>query len=485
MIAMIDWLPSCPELAGIKALNLTTDSREVTRGSIFVAMKIESYARDGHDFIDAAIENGAVAVLCERPVKTAQSRVPVCVVENLKSQLGELAHRFYGSLTEKLQMIGITGTNGKTSTCQYIAQSLDYLGKRCGIIGTNGQGLWGQLTETLNTTPDVIRLHSEIARQYQQGAEYCAMEVSSHGLDQGRVDGICFSTAVFTNLSRDHLDYHKTMEAYGNAKWRLMTWPGLKNAVVNLDDAWVQGHLDLIEAEHVYTFSLEQKADFQVVDVRTHEAGIDATIKTANGSVDLNLRLLGRFNLSNALAAFAVLMAEGIPLNTAARIISNCSPVKGRMEMIRLPYAPTVVVDHAHTPDALENALQACRDHVNGRLGVIFGCGGDRDNGKRPEMARIAEQHADFVVVTDDNPRTESSEQIIADICQGFAEPERHAVIPVRDQAIFTTLEKAEPGDVILIAGKGHENYQEINGVKHPFSDQEAVYNWQETQDVD
>ncbi|TCS41721.1 UDP-N-acetylmuramoyl-L-alanyl-D-glutamate--2,6-diaminopimelate ligase [Reinekea marinisedimentorum] len=485
MIAMIDWLPSCPELAGVKALNLTTDSREVTRGSIFIALKIESYARDGHDFIESAIENGAVAILCERPVKVANNRVPVCVVEDLKAKLGTLAHRFYGSLTEELRMIGITGTNGKTSTCQYIAQSLDFLGKRCGIIGTNGQGLWGQLTETLNTTPDVIRLHSEIARQKQQGAEYCAMEVSSHGLDQGRVDGIAFSTAVFTNLSRDHLDYHKTMEAYGNAKWLLMQWPGLKNAVVNLDDAWVQDHIGSIKAENIFTFSLEQEADFQVVKMRSHQAGIDATVKTAEGTVDLNLRLLGRFNLSNALAAFAVLMAEGIPLNTAARIISNCSPVKGRMEMIRLPYGPAVVVDHAHTPDALEKALQACRDHVSGRLGVIFGCGGDRDAGKRPEMARIAEQHADFVVVTDDNPRTESSAQIIDDICKGFAHPERHTVIPARDEAIAATLDSASSDDVILIAGKGHENYQEINGVKHSFSDQETVYSWQEAQDVD
>ncbi|TXR51993.1 UDP-N-acetylmuramoyl-L-alanyl-D-glutamate--2,6-diaminopimelate ligase [Reinekea thalattae] len=486
MIAMMDWLPEYPELAGVKAIQLTTDSREVTKGSIFIALNIESYARDGHDFIESAIDQGAVAVLCERALKTAiNTAVPICVVADLKQRLGDLAHRFYGSASEKLSMIGVTGTNGKTSTCQYIAQSLDYLGKRCGVIGTNGQGLWGQLTDTLNTTPDIIRLHSEITRQQQQGAEYCAMEVSSHGLDQGRVDGIQFSTAVFTNLSRDHLDYHKTMQAYGDAKWQLMSWPKLKNAVVNLDDEWVQQHLDSIKAEHTYTFSLSKPADFQVTEMRSHTAGIDATVKTAEGSVNLNLRLLGSFNLSNALAAFAVLMAEGIPLNTAARVISNCAPVKGRMEMIRLPYAPTVVVDHAHTPDALANALTACRDHVDGRLGVIFGCGGDRDKGKRPEMAKIAEQYADFVVVTDDNPRTEQSNEIINDICQGFNQPQAHSIIPDRAEAITQTLDSCGEHDVLLIAGKGHESYQEIDGIKHPFSDQEVVRNWQESHDVD
>ncbi len=483
MISMLDWLPSCTQLAGVKAIDLTVDSREVTKGSIFIALK--GFTADGHDFIEDAISNGAVAVLCERQISHVKSEVPVCVVEGLKEKLGELSHLFYGAVASAMKVIGITGTNGKTSTCQYIAQSMDYLGKRCGIIGTNGQGLWGQLTQTLNTTPDVIRLHNELSRQKQQGADYCAMEVSSHGLDQGRVTGVQFSTAVFTNLSRDHLDYHKTMEAYGDAKWKLMQWPNLKNAVVNLDDAWAQTHLDSIIAERIYTYGIDQLADIHATNIRTHEAGIDATVNTPDGSVELNLRLFGRFNLSNALAAFAVLLAEGVPLNTAARIISNCSPVKGRMEMIRLKYAPVVVVDYAHTPDALAKALQACRDHVNGRLGVIFGCGGDRDGGKRPQMAKVAEQYADFVVVTDDNPRTEESQQIIADICDGFENIKDKVIIAARDMAITQTLDSCETNDVILIAGKGHEDYQEIDGVKHPFSDQEAVFNWQENRDVD
>jgi len=483
MISMMDWLPDCPDLAGVRAIDITLDSREVTRGSIFIALK--GYSVDGHDYIASALNNGAVAILCERSVAITKSAVPICVIENLKEKLGGLSHEFYGSVTDQMKMVGITGTNGKTSTCQYIAQSLDFLGKRCGIIGTNGQGLWGQLTETLNTTPDVIRLHAELARQSNQGAEYCAMEVSSHGLDQQRVDGVKFSTAVFTNLSRDHLDYHSSMESYGQAKWKLMSWPGLENAVVNIDDEWVEEHIGSIKANKVYTYSLEKEADICALSIRCHEAGMDATVKSPFGNVELNLRLLGRFNLSNALAAFAVLLAEGIPVNTAARIISNCSPVKGRMETLRYKYSPTVVVDYAHTPDALSKALQACREHVNGRLGVVFGCGGDRDGGKRPEMARVASEFSDFIVVTDDNPRTENSQKIIEEICSGFSQNTSYQVIGDRKNAINKTLDQCSVSDVVLIAGKGHESYQEINGVRHPFSDQETVLNWQEALDVD
>lgn len=482
MKSMLEWLPDCSDLAGLPITKLTLDSREVSRGSCFIALK--GAKQDGHDFIEHAIGLGATAVLCEREI-SIKSAVPVCVVENLKERLGELTHRFYGEPTHSLKMIGITGTNGKTSTCQYIAQALDFLGKRCGIIGTNGQGLWGQLSETLNTTPDVIRLHAELHRQLEQGAQYCAMEVSSHGLVQGRVEGVRFSSAVFTNLSRDHLDYHGTMQAYGEAKWRLFQWPELTNAIVNIDDQWVVNNQHTIAAKRVWTYSVEQVADVYAKSIRPHNAGIDATVVTAEGTVELNLRLLGRFNLSNALAAFTVLLAEGIPLNTAARVISNTHPVKGRMEMIRLPSAPTVVIDYAHTPDALSNALQACREHVEGRLGVVFGCGGERDKGKRSQMAEAAESAADFIVVTDDNPRTEDSAQIIADICTGFKHPERVQKISDRRDAILKTLEQCSETDVILIAGKGHENYQDIMGVKHPFSDQEIVSLWEDLRDVE
>lgn len=482
MKSMLTWLPECPELAGVQATDLTVDSREVTKNTIFIAL--EGFQQDGHDFIEQAIANGASAVLCEKPV-AFQKSVPVCAVENLKQRLGELTHQFYGNATDEMLMVGVTGTNGKTSTCQYVAQALDYLGKRCGIIGTNGQGLWGQLSETLNTTPDVVRLHRELARQQGQGAQYCAMEVSSHGLDQGRVDGVRFSTAVFTNLSRDHLDYHETMEAYGNAKWKLMAWPQLTNAIVNIDDSWAKKHLDKVVAKHIWTYSVETDADVCATSIRPHSAGLDATVETKLGTVELNLRLLGRFNLSNALAAFTVLLAEGIPINTAARVISNTHAVHGRMEMMRMPQAPTVVVDYAHTPDALTNALEACKEHVSGRLGVIFGCGGDRDTGKRAQMAAAAEAVADFIVVTDDNPRTEPSHEIIDQVCKGFSGLENVTVISDRRDAIIQTLDRCDKDDVILIAGKGHESYQEIDGVRHPFSDQETVQLWEETRDVE
>jgi len=481
MKSLLNWLPDRPELAGLKAREMTLDSREVGRNDVFVALSGRAF--DGHDYIDSAIAAGASAVLAERPV--GDKAVPVVVMEDLRTHLGELAHRFYDNPTDRLAMVGITGTNGKTSTCQYIAQSLDFLGKRCGIIGTNGQGLWGALQETLNTTPDVIRLHRELARQLEQGGQFSAMEVSSHGLDQGRVDGVRFHTAVFTNLSRDHLDYHGTMEAYGAAKWRLFQWSGLANAVINLDDAYGRAHLEAVRADTVLTYGLAEDADVRVTDYRCHPTGLDAQVSTPWGAVELNLPLLGVFNLSNALAAFTVLLAESVPLSTAARVVSNVHPVKGRMERVLLGGGPTVVVDYAHTPDALEKALRACRDHVQGRLGVIFGCGGDRDKGKRPEMAAAAERGADFVVVTDDNPRSESSADIIADTRAGFADPERVVEISNRRQAIFDTMSRCSTDDVVLIAGKGHEAYQEIQGVRHHFSDQETVLAWQEVQHVE
>lgn len=480
MKSLLQWLPECPELAGLNALDITLDSREVRRNWVFVALAGRSH--DGHDFIDQAIADGAVAVLAERPVRSA--RVPVIVVDGLRRRLGDIAHRFYQEPTASLSMIGITGTNGKTSTCQYVAQSLDFLGKRCGIIGTNGQGLWGALQETLNTTPDVIRLHRELARQLEQGGRFSAMEVSSHGLDQNRVAGVRFKTAVFTNLSRDHLDYHGTMQAYGDAKWRLLQWPGLEHAVVNLDDAWVRGHLDSIVAGQVLTYGSHPKADIRILEFNCHPAGLDAKVSTPWGATELNLPLLGQFNLSNALAAFGVLLSEAVPLSTAARVISNVRPVKGRMEMLRPRGGPSVVVDYAHTPDALEKALRACRDHVQGRLGVIFGCGGDRDRGKRPEMASAAEQGADFVVATDDNPRSEASTDILNDVLSGFRSLDKVTVIADRRRAIFDTLSRCSADDVVLIAGKGHEAYQEVGGVRHHFSDQETVLAWQELHDV-
>ncbi|MCH8531326.1 MAG: UDP-N-acetylmuramoyl-L-alanyl-D-glutamate--2,6-diaminopimelate ligase [Saccharospirillum sp.] len=482
MKSLLEWLPEHTSLAGVKGQDLTLDSREVRRGSVFVALR--GSAADGHDYVQAAVDAGAVAILAEHPVASPVN-IPLVVIPELRQRLGELADAFYDHPSQQLNMVGITGTNGKTSTCQYIAQSLDFLGRRCGIIGTNGQGLWGALQETINTTPDVVRLHRELARQWQQGGRYCAMEVSSHGLDQRRVDGVAFRSAIFTNLSRDHLDYHGTMEAYGEAKWRLLRWPGLRTAIVNADDAWAQQNHHRIEAEQVLTYGLAEAADIRVRQYRCHPTGLDAELETPWGPAELNLPLLGVFNLSNALAAFTLLLAESVPLSTAARVISNLRPVKGRMEVFRLTSGPSVVVDYAHTPDALEKALAACRDHVSGRLGVIFGCGGDRDRGKRPEMARAAESSADFVVITDDNPRSEASADILNDVLAGFEQPERVTCISDRREAILQTLSQCSTEDVVLIAGKGHEAYQEIQGIRHHFSDQEIVQSWQEVPHVD
>lgn len=482
MMSLLSCLPECSSLAGVKAAQLTLDSRKVSAGTVFVALKGSDV--DGHDFIESAIKQGAVAVLCERPV-SVQSPVPICVVDSLKVRLGHISHQFYGAKTQDMRVIGVTGTNGKTSTCQYLAQAFSFLGQPCGLIGTNGQGLWGDLRESQNTTPDVISVQQELARQHSEGARVCAMEVSSHGLDQGRVNGVQFSTAVFTNLTRDHLDYHGTMDAYGRAKWSLMQWQNLTNAVVNADDAWVQANRDSIAVKNTLSYGHDKTADIRVVDYRTHTAGLDARITTPYGEAELNLSLLGQFNLSNALAALSVLLVEGIPLKTAARVISNVRPVSGRMEVHRLEKGLTAVVDYAHTPDALKNALQACREHVSGGLGVVFGCGGNRDAGKRAQMAKIAETYADWSVVTDDNPRFENPADIRAEILSGFTNEQRVTNWADREAAIGYAFDKAEKNDVVLIAGKGHERYQEINGVRHLYCDQDAIKRWQERAHVE
>ena len=460
---------------------ITLDSRHVRDGDLFVAFP--GLRHDGRDYIAQAVAAGAAAVVLESQGAVAhQLAVPSVQIEGLAEQLSALADRFYQQPSAALQVIGITGTNGKTSVSQMLAQALDRLGNRCGVIGTLGSGLAGALIDHGMTTPDAVAVQAQLASMRDQGASHVAMEVSSHALDQHRVAAVRFAVAVFTNLSRDHLDYHGTMAAYGEAKARLFQ-RDLQAAVVNLDDAFGR---ELAErcAAPVIGYSLsDPAATLYCRELVCDSLGLNARLQVQGREFALRSPLLGSFNMSNLLAVLGSLLALGVDAGAAVEQVAQLQPPAGRMQRLGGGDLPLVVVDYAHTPDALEKALTALHQHAAGRVVCIFGCGGDRDNGKRPMMARVAEQFAEAVVVTDDNPRTEPSQQIIEQICQGAEHPQALTVIPNRAQAIASTIAAARPGDVILLAGKGHENYQEIDGVRHPFSDIEqaslALQHWE------
>ena len=457
------------------------DSRHVRDGDLFVAFP--GLRHDGRDYIAQAVAAGAAAVVLESQGAVAhQLAVPSVQIEGLAEQLSALADRFYQQPSAALQVIGITGTNGKTSVSQMLAQALDRLGSRCGVIGTLGSGLAGALIDHGMTTPDAVAVQAQLASMRDQGASHVAMEVSSHALVQHRVAAVRFAVAVFTNLSRDHLDYHGTMAAYGEAKARLFQ-RDLQAAVVNLDDAFGR---ELAErcAAPVIGYSLsDPAATLYCRELVCDSLGLNARLQVQGREFALRSPLLGSFNMSNLLAVLGSLLALGVDAGAAVEQVAQLQPPAGRMQRLGGGDLPLVVVDYAHTPDALEKALTALHQHAAGRVVCIFGCGGDRDNGKRPMMARVAEQFAEAVVVTDDNPRTEPSQQIIEQICQGAEHPQALTVIPNRAQAIASTIAAARPGDVILLAGKGHENYQEIDGVRHPFSDIEqaslALQQWE------
>jgi UDP-N-acetylmuramoyl-L-alanyl-D-glutamate--2,6-diaminopimelate ligase len=456
--------------------SLTMDSRYVKPGTAFFA--VPGIKHDGRTHIAAAIAQGASAVVYESENAPAlpPTTVPLISIKGLAGQLSAIAGLFYNDPSSALSLIGVTGTNGKTSVTQLIAQACDRLGQRCGIIGTLGNGFWGALEAGRHTTPDPFAVQAALATLKQQGASAIAMEVSSHGLEQGRVAAVQFNVAVFTNLSRDHLDYHGTMEAYASAKAKLFGWASLQARVINVDDE--QGRL-LAEMDHpsqLITFSLSNPAStLYCAGARFSDAGIQADLITPYGKANLVSPLIGRFNLSNLLAAVGALLGMGFNLSDIMDVMPDVQGPIGRMQRLGGGKKPLIVVDYAHTPDALEQVLQALRPHTKGRLICVFGCGGDRDSGKRPLMAAISERLADVVIVTDDNPRTEPSLNIINDIRAGFSEPARATFIAAREQAIAYAISQASFEDVVLIAGKGHEDYQEINGVRLPFSDLEQA----------
>jgi len=451
---------------------LTLDSRNVRAGDLFLAVPGAKF--DGRAHIADALQRGAAAVAYEVEGATVLplTDAPLIPVKGLAAQLSDIAGRFYGDPSRQLNLVGVTGTNGKTSVTQLVAQALDLLGQRCGLVGTLGTGFHGALQSGLHTTPNPIAVQATLADLKNAGAKAVAMEVSSHGLDQGRVAALAFDVAVLTNLSRDHLDYHGTMEAYGAAKAKLFDWTDLRCRVINLDDDFGRQLAADKHESRLITYSLEDSAAYLYCrEARFDDDGVRATLVTPQGEHHLRSCLLGRFNLSNVLAAVGALLGLEYALDEILAVLPKLEGPAGRMQRLGGGTQPLVVVDYAHTPDALEKVLLALRPHAKGRLLCLFGCGGDRDRGKRPLMAEVVERLADGVLVTDDNPRTEDPAQIFDDIRAGFSAAHKVEFIAGRGPAIARLIASASADDVVVLAGKGHEDYQEINGQRHGFSD--------------
>jgi UDP-N-acetylmuramoyl-L-alanyl-D-glutamate--2,6-diaminopimelate ligase len=459
---------------GVRPGHITSDSRQVGAGDLFVAYPGES--ADGRDYIGQAIARGAAAVLWEREQGrwSEDWRVPNIGVSGLRGQVSGIAGEFYGQPSQGLWMIGVTGTNGKTSCSHWLAQCLTRLNRKTAVVGTLGNGFPEALSEAVNTTPDPIVLQARLAEYLGQGATAVAMEVSSHGLAQGRVNGVKFDIAVLTNLSRDHLDYHGSMELYAAAKARLFDWPQLKCAVLNADDAFgaelAREHVR--QGRRVLTYGIEG-GDVNCTSLQLDESGVRMSVTSPWGAAEVMAGVLGRFNASNVLAVLATLLASDVPLDAAVGALREIRPVAGRMQQLGGGAKPLVVVDYAHTPDALEKVLDSLREQCRGRLVCVFGCGGNRDKGKRPLMGEVVSRRADSAVVTSDNPRHEEPRAIIDDIVAGMAG--NYHIEEDRAAAIDNAIRAAQAGDIVLLAGKGHEPYQQIGDSKLPFSDAEAA----------
>jgi UDP-N-acetylmuramoyl-L-alanyl-D-glutamate--2,6-diaminopimelate ligase len=472
-------------LAGRPVADLCLDSRRATPGALFLA--VGGGRTHGLEFATRAAAAGATLIAWEPARKRAVPDLPPgCVafpVPGLRAHLGQIADRFFGEPSRRVVVIGITGTNGKTTCTHLVAGALARLGRPAGLMGTLGSGPLGNLDAGVHTTPDVVEVHRTLARLEDEGIRAVAMEVSSHGLDQGRVDGVRFSVAAFTNLSRDHLDYHETLEAYAESKARLFLEHAPATSVINVADAFGRALLERLPAAARRIAVATRPGEITgsgphvlLGEVEPLEDGLSVSLSGGFGQVALRSRLIGQFNAENLALAFGVLRALDVPADAAAEALAGISAPPGRMEAFAdVVRELLVVVDYAHTPDALGKSLVALRQHCQGRLWCVFGCGGERDRGKRPEMGRVAESFADEVVITDDNPRGEDGGAIVVDILGGLTDPGRARVERDRASAIRQALISARAGDVVLVAGKGHEAVQIVGDLRRPFSDRLLV----------
>jgi UDP-N-acetylmuramoyl-L-alanyl-D-glutamate--2,6-diaminopimelate ligase len=445
----------------VEITGLTYSSGDVEPGSLFFC--VPGFRSDGHDFAPDAVKRGAVALVCERPLSLG---VPEVLVPSVREAMGPIASRFYAEPTGELRVVGITGTNGKTTTAFLTRAILEATGTRCGLIGTVKYVIGGREEDAVRTSPEALDLQRAFRAMLDGGDRACAMEVSSHALHLGRTKGIEWSCRVFTNLTQDHLDFHKTMEEYFLAKRRLFV-EGDAPSVVNVDDPYGRRLADQVRA---LTYSVGGEADFRASDVEFDASGSGFTVHAPSGETRVRIGLPGLFNVSNALAALAASVQLGVDLADAGAALAEAERVPGRLEPVDEGQEFAVLVDYAHTPDSLENVLRAARELTSGRLHVVFGAGGDRDREKRPLMGAAAAQNADRVIVTSDNPRSEEPESIVEQILAGTGDDVEHEVD--RRKAIALAIDTAEPGDVVVIAGKGHEQGQEFeNGRKEPFDD--------------
>lgn len=472
------------KVAGDKKTEITgieIDSRLVKPGDLFICLP--GFTVDGHNFVAKAVSQGAVAVLAQRPVETD---VPVIYVPDTRRAMAILADRFFGQPTHQLNVIGVTGTNGKTTTTHLIERILEEAGHPTGIIGTIEMRMGKDVREVKNTTPEALDLHRSFRWMKDMGAEYAAIEVSSHALDMGRVRGVRFVTGVFTNLTQDHLDYHETMEKYQQAKGLLFSQLGneydrerMKYAVLNADDPASEAFARITPAQ-VITYGIHQEADVRAKNIAITAFGTTFTLETFVGSVEITLRMIGNFNVYNVLAAAAACLVEGISLEQMKYTLERIEGVRGRFERVDAGQDYTVIVDYAHTPDSLENVLKTIREFAEGDVYCIVGCGGDRDRTKRPIMASIAARYADVAVITSDNPRSEEPQAIIDEMIAGLVADnvgeERYTAYVDRREAIRETIHRANPKDVVLIAGKGHETYQILKDKTIHFDDKEEAY---------
>lgn len=462
---------------------LALDSREIGPGYLFLA--VQGHDHHGLKHLADARRRGAIATAYD-PEGAVEylpglNGLPAFAVRELAQQAGPIAACFYADPSAMQQVVAVTGTNGKTSVSLLTAETLTQLGKPCGLLGTLGYGVYGRLLPGEHTTPDAVNVQAWLARFRDAKIRYASMEASSHALDQGRMQGVHVSVAVFTNLTRDHLDYHGNMAAYGAAKRRLFEMPGLAHAVINLDDAFGRELAAALPARiALIGYTLENRRVphaqiLQATQLSLNTGGTQFDVAGDFGNGQVNTRLLGRFNVQNLLAVLGVLQSLEVPFAQALTVLNQVGTVPGRMQCFGGGQHPLVVVDYAHTPDALEKALTAARAHCAGALWCIFGCGGERDRGKRPQMGALAEKLADHIIITDDNPRHEDGDAIVADILDGITHRRHLRVQRDRARAIAEALQLARSGDVLLVAGKGHEEYQIVGDQHLPYSDRDTV----------
>lgn len=465
-------------LQGMMITGIQYDSRKVELGNLFVAIK--GFETDGHKYIRQAIDNGAIAILISDEAYCSVE-YPWILVEDSRLALAEVSSAYYGHPSEKLKLIGVTGTNGKTTTTNLICSVIEAQGEKTGLIGTIHNRIGDRVLEGSRTTPESLDLQRMLAEMAAEGIGYAVMEVSSHALELKRVACCDFDMAVFTNLTQDHLDYHETMENYCKAKTMLFRTLGAKGetaglqktAIINIDDPWFN-HFMVASNAPVITYGIEKEGSWKAEQIQVRADGVSYVVD----EMPVNLQLNGRFNVYNSLAALAVGEALGFAVPDVIKALEAVPGIAGRFQKVEGDQPYTVIVDYAHTPDGLENVISTAKAFAEGRVITVFGCGGDRDRTKRPLMGKVAAKLSNYCVVTSDNPRTEAPEEIIADILPGVEEYMTKAAYHVeadRSKAIQYAVNMAQPGDVILLAGKGHETYQDINGVKHPFDDYEAA----------